>query len=109
MSKQGATSHELPPLQPLAFDDQGVIRFEANPLVRFLLDEASAGRHCDLNRLAWFAQSQAVPARHQEQLAMLIGYSLSGFSELSYVRDVTYEKAEAMAKRLTPRRPRVTA
>ncbi len=35
--------------------------------------------------------------QEREQFAQLIGYSLSGFSELSYVSDETYESVEKMA------------
>ncbi len=76
------------PIQPLAIDKDGVLRFKPNAIVRFLLD---AGPY-DLNKLALMPWSD----EDREQLAMLIGYSLSGFSELSYVSDETYERAEAM-------------
>lgn len=88
------------PLQPIVTVD-GVIRFEANPLVRLLYAEASAGRQCDLNRLA-----ETLPhaeRRHWEQLAMLLGYSLAGFAELSYVSDQTYAIAEEKAASMVNR------
>ncbi len=80
------------PMQPLHKDDGGVIRFEANKIVRVLLDTGKL----DLNDLARMDFSQ----EDQEQFAQLIGYSLSGFGELSYVRDETYEAAEAEAETL---------
>ena len=77
------------PIQPLAADDHGTVRFKANAIVRYLLD---AGPF-DMTHLAVIPASQ----EDREQFAQLIGYSLSGFGELSYVRDDTYEAAAKMA------------
>ena len=74
------------PIQPLEKDKEGVLRFKKNRIVTFLLD---AGPF-DLNKIAM----KGFPDEDHEQLAQLIGYSLGGFSELSYVSDETYEKAE---------------
>lgn len=75
-------------MQPLVTDDNGVLRFKKNKIVRDLLDFASS-RGFDLNAIAMGGYSKA----DQEQFAQLIGYSLSGFSELSYVRDKTWARA----------------
>ena len=75
------------PIQPL-YNDNGVTRFKANAIVRYLLD---AGPF-DMNHLAMLPFSDD----DREQFAQLIGYSLSGFSELSYVSDETFNQAEAM-------------
>jgi hypothetical protein len=77
------------PIQPLYTDEHGTVRFRANALVRFLLDNGGI----DMNKLA----VEDFPVEDREQFAQLIGYSLSGFSELSYVRDITYEAAVMMA------------
>lgn len=74
------------PVQPLDLDEHGVLRFKANAIVRFLLD---AGPF-DMNKLAMMNFSQ----EDREQFAQLIGYSLSGFGELSYVSDETYDRAQ---------------
>jgi len=73
------------PLQPLEKDEQGILRFKQNKIVRFLLD---AGPF-DLNQIACMPFDQ----EDREQFAQLIGYSLSGFGELNYVSDETYTKA----------------
>jgi hypothetical protein len=75
-----------PPLQPLHVDEE-IVRFRGNVLVRFLLDHGGI----DLNRLAMVD----APAYDREQLAMLIGYSVRGFEELSYVRDETWGRVSA--------------
>lgn len=75
------------PIQPLETDGNGVLHFKPNKIVRFLLD---AGAY-DLDKLDSMEFSQ----NDREQFAQLIGYSLSGFSELPYVSDETYDQAAA--------------
>ncbi len=65
------------PMQPIEKDENGVIRFKENKIVRYLLD---AGPF-DMNQLAMLPFSQ----EDREQFAQLIGYSVGGFGELSYV------------------------
>lgn len=73
------------PIQPLQKDAHGVVRFRPNKIVRFLLD---AGPF-DLNKLAVMPFEQ----EDREQFAQLIGYSLSGYGELSYVSEEAYAAA----------------
>lgn len=75
------------PIQPLGLDTHGTLRFKENKIVRYLLDNGGI----DLNKIACLEFSQ----EDQEQFAQLIGYSLSGFAELSYVSDATYDLAQA--------------
>ena len=77
------------PIQPLRKEQDGIVRFKPNAIVRFLLD---AGPF-DMNKLALMSFSN----EDREQFAQLIGYSLSGFSELRYVSDKTYAAAKKMA------------
>lgn len=76
------------PIQPIEEDANGILRFKENKIVRFLLDEGSF----DLNILA----AKGFSVEDREQFAQLIGYSLSGFSELNYVTYETYAAAEMM-------------
>lgn len=80
----------MQPIQPLRKDDRGTLRFKPNEIVQYLLDNGPF----DLNHLACQQFSQ----EDREQFAQLIGYSLSGFGELSYVRDDTLEAAELMVE-----------
>ena len=80
------------PIQPIVLDDDGIQRFKANGLVRYLLD---AGPF-DMNDLSLMPFSQ----EDREQFAQLIGYSVSGFGDLSYVRDETYNRAAEIAAAL---------
>lgn len=86
------------PMQPLVRDEHGTIRFQANAIVRYLLDEATAGRRCSMNDLA--RHQHLFSADDREQFAQLIGYSVSGYGDLSYVRDESYDAAHAAAQEL---------
>jgi hypothetical protein len=77
-------------MQPLYIDENNTIRFKENALVTYLLEKGGL----DMNDLYNVNCSQ----EDREQFAQLIGYSLSGFSELSYVSDKTYNKASRKAK-----------
>ena len=80
-------------MQPIVVADDGVVRFQKNELVDYLLKAAS--KHgLDLNHLA----RVPFPRSDREQFAQLIGYSVSGFGDLSYARDSTVAKADARAE-----------
>lgn len=77
------------PIQSIEIDAQGVSRFKKNEIVRFLLDKG----YFDLNAIAIMPFSDD----DRMQFAQLIGYSVSGFSELDYVDNDTYSVALEMA------------
>lgn len=78
------------PLQPIEIDKGGVIRFRANKIVKFLLD---AGPF-DMNQLACMEFSE----EDRAQFAQLIGYSVSGYGDLSYAKRV--KRADRIAAKL---------
>ena len=78
------------PIQPMIKDKQGVMRFKENAIVQHLLDTHPTG---DMNKLA----SMGFSDDDRKQFAQLIGYSLSGYSELSYVSADAYGAAATMA------------
>jgi hypothetical protein len=88
------------PMQPIVVDDRGRAWFKANRIVRWMLDEATAGRTFDLNVIARESTRQGFTAEDHMQLAQLIGYSISGFGELSYVDDATYDRASEEVERV---------
>jgi hypothetical protein len=83
------------PMQPVYRDSDGVIRFKQNKIVRFLVDWARP-RGMSLNDLAMLPFDD----EDRAQLAQLIGYSVSGFSELSYMSDELVERADAMVEEI---------
>lgn len=83
------------PIQPLV-QRGGVLRFKKNAIVRFLFDSGPF----DMNVIARMPFSN----EDREQFAQLIGYSLSGFGELSYVSNKTYAAAGATCRCGLPKR-----
>lgn len=91
------------PIQPLEKDEHGVLRFKVNRIVQYLLDTHPA---CDMNKLAVLDFTDD----DRQQFAQLIGYSLSGYSELqSYVSDEAYSAAAHMADGSDERDARIAA
>ncbi|MCY1344551.1 hypothetical protein D9M68_19280 [compost metagenome] len=84
------------PIQPVYLDANGHIRFLENRIVRDLLDFASGYRY-DLN---WIA-CQGYTAEEHRQFAQLIGYSVSGYGDLSYVDRRACDRADHLAHQLT--------
>lgn len=85
-------------MQPIVKDAHGIVRFKKNKIVTFLLDEASAGRKCDLNRLG----VQDFDQEDWEQFYQLIGYPLCGYHELSCISDEACHEATKAAKKIAP-------
>lgn len=102
------SGYDPQPMQPVYETDQGTIRFRQNVIVRELVDrDGERGRvypqfpaRSD-GGLNWIAM-QDFSRADQEQLAQLIGYSISGYHELSYVTDESAEKASALAHVIMP-------
>lgn len=86
------------PMQPPVKDHRGTIRFKENRIVSALLDAAREGRKIDLNDIA----CMDFPNEDRVQFAQLIGYSLGGFHELSYVPDSVALAASAEARKQWP-------
>lgn len=85
-ARESKVSKPQNPIQPVVSDASGVDRFKANKIVSFLLD---AGPF-DMNQLALIDFTRD----DREQFAQLIGYSVSGFTELSYVRNATWKRVQ---------------
>jgi hypothetical protein len=82
------------PMQPVKKDAHGTVRFHANAIVRHLLDRGKI----NLNQIAMLD----VPQEDREQFAQLIGYSICGYHELSYVSDESAAQASERAKEVMP-------
>ncbi len=82
------------PMQPVQFGRDGVVRFKKNKIVVLLLDKGPF----DMNRLAMLSFSN----EDREQFAQLIGYSVSGFGDLSYVSADAINEADEKAEELFP-------
>jgi hypothetical protein len=84
------------PIQPLVTDPHGTVRFQENKIVRWMLERGKAGVRFDLNDIATgdFSDDDLM------QLAMLIGYSVSGFGDLSYADPEVVAACDLAADRL---------
>lgn len=78
------------PFQQIYIDDNKVIRFRENSIVRYLLDNGSI----DLNDLARVEFSDDDRAH----FAQLIGYSVSSWGGLSYVSPELCQRGDALAE-----------
>ena len=87
------------PMQPIVWQDN-VIRFKENKLVRMLLDHGSK-TGMDLNHLASRTYHNSDYNDDWNQLAQLIGYSVSGFGDLSYANKRIVNRADRIANRMS--------
>lgn len=91
------------PIQPLSTDNDGVLRFKNNAIVRHLLDSHPT---CDMNDIACMDFSKD----DRQQFAQLIGYSLSGYGDLrNYVDDDAFNAAVIRSKGATWEQARIVA
>lgn len=83
-------------MQPIELADDGCVRFRANPIVRHLLEVGPL----DLNEIVRMRSSGAFGEHGVEaydQLMQLIGYSVSGYGDLSTSPPETVEAADELA------------
>lgn len=88
------------PMQPIVWDDRGNIRFQGNKIVQWLVDQ----KKIDLNAIFVAGIEQQWPIPDLEQFWQMLGYSVSGFGDLSFVRRETVNKADEIADRMLKRR-----
>jgi hypothetical protein len=82
------------PMQPIFLDQFGVARFKANAIICWLFE---TGR-MDLNQIAVMGFGD----EDRMQIAQLLGYSVSGYGDLSYVSPESLEEADIKAAMLIP-------
>jgi hypothetical protein len=84
------------PMQPIYLDEEGTPRFKSNAIVRRLLDE----KIISLNDIAMWLGDVDVPVEDAEQFWQLLGYSTSGYGDLSFVRPEIIAEADEKADAL---------
>lgn len=107
------------PMQPIVKDPHGVLRFRANAIIRYIVDHAGDVVHpgapvidpdtgrpyhqgtLDLDKLMMRNFSQ----EDREQFAQLMGYSITGYHELSFVSDESAARASTLARAVDPEAP----
>ncbi len=93
-------SQKKHPIQPIILDDNGTARFKENKIVSYLLDKTTKTKICDLNDIAIFVANGTFSNEDREQLAQLIGYSVGGAADLSYMSDEIIDEANKQAESL---------
>jgi hypothetical protein len=101
MADQQPRTYDLHhPMQPIGWDGKGVIRFKPNAIVAHLVEECRRLGGTDLHQVAIAVARGQFPAEDQVQLAQLLGYSVSGFGDLSYVPREMVRRADKKAERI---------
>lgn len=67
------------PMQPLVRDEKGIIRFKENKIIRWLFESGKL----NLNELALMVSKGMLPKEDYAQLTQLLGYSVSGWGDIS--------------------------
>ncbi len=74
------------PIQPIYLDKHGTARFQKNAIIDWLFETGKL----DLNEL----MRHDFSADDRMQIAMLLGYSVSGFGDLSYASKAVVAHAD---------------
>ena len=67
------------PSQPIVLDEKGTPRFQSNEIIKFLFNTGQL----DLNKLTMMVKQGAFPLEDYAQITQLLGYSVSGWGDLS--------------------------
>lgn len=94
------------PMQPVIMAKDKVIRFKANPIIRWMLDQGNTGCGFDLNVIAVVSSELGWKKEDHMQLAQLLGYSVSGYSDLSYASRKSVDEADKKASRFYTKKKR---
>jgi len=103
-------------MQPVVKDKNGDLRFRENAIIQYIVDHADEVVHpgapaidpdtgrpyhqgrLDLGKL----MTMNFPQEDREQFAQLMGYSITGYHELSYVSDESCAQASILAHAIEP-------
>ena len=85
------------PMQGIVLNKGGAPVFQANAIVKWMLEQGAMGRLFNMNAIA----CQAFSDEDRRQFAQLIGYSVSGYCDLSYVNDENATLAQNCSQECT--------
>lgn len=86
----------LHPEQPIGLADDGVIRFKGNSIIEDLFDSGAL----DLNEISRRVHRGDFPEEDYVQLTQLLGYSVSGWGDLSTSPPEMVAAADREAERI---------
>ena len=84
------------PMQPIGRDADGIVRFKENKIMRHLMMRGKV----DINELSLMVNEGMITCEDFTQLMQLIGYSVSGYGELSSSPEHLVEEADRLAAEL---------
>lgn len=88
------------PNQPIIWTDDECIRFKKNKIVDYILDVASAGGYT-LNNICGDFDVHGKDQDDYKQLMQLIGYSVSGYGDLSTIPKAEVRRADSVAYKMS--------
>jgi len=86
------------PVQPIGYDGEGVIRFKPNSIINWLFET----KKLDLNQVRMMVEDTGgdFPLEDYTQLMQLLGYSVSGYGDLSTSPQEIVVEADKIAAQL---------
>ena len=93
------------PIQPIVKAKDGCIRFKENRIVSAFWEAAGEGRKLTLNDIAIKVHMKEFTRAELMQFNMLIGYSVSGFGDLSTSSKEVVDYADRTAAFIAKRQP----
>ena len=88
------TTPAAPPMQPIYVDGDGIVRFRRNAIVDYLHDTKVFNPNSISAILSRF------PIEDVEQFWQMLGPSVSGYGDLSFIRKETIKAADLAAEKL---------
>lgn len=89
------------PMQPIYIDNKGVARFQSNKIVDWLF----VTQKISLNEISAMCQNSKIPKVDQMQFWQMLGYSVSGFGDLSFADKEVVAQADAITEELMQKAP----
>jgi len=86
------------PRQPIELDERGTVRFKRNHIVDFLVRDMRPGY--DMNTISMKVHNGEFSNEDYVQFCQLIGYSVSGYGDLSMIPAEEVEECDALAYEL---------
>lgn len=88
------------PMQPVVIAKDKIICFKENPIIQWMLDMGREGKRFDLNTIAIVSSGLGWKKEDHMQIAQMLGYSVSGYGDLSYASKKSIQEADALADKL---------
>ena len=88
------------PMQPVIMDQHNIIRFQRNQIIQDVAAAAFVGRQLSINQIIVNVAQGEYTKNDWEQFSQLTGWSVSGYNDITYIREKSKNKASAKASKL---------